>query len=331
MRALSTHSLLDLIRLFEQSVQRVVGEDGQILTGIPGWKLRQYEALDSGHISKWCDCIGYAGYYPTPYGNDHCDVDVFPDDESESYLYRCPETFRLRSIEPAEIAIYSPREELFLNAVADLLDIPMVHRSGIAQPDIQATLWRIGKVRVGQTLTDVWVARGLVFSLETVFQRLQQTDLSDLGIILTTGNALPAIITVPRHYRVIPVKEVIDSMENVARFDMERLNRLVTGANLADVSSMSPVHFDEYTNTLTIRTNPTPWVIRGPKQAAAIKYMVEQSNKGRWELTAAEILNAAYGPQSIGRSRRMRDLFKSNSQWRDYITNHEKGIWGFTT
>ena len=331
MRALSTQLLLYLIKLFEQSVQQVVDEEGQVLTGVPGWKLRQYETLDSERISEWCDCIGYTGYYPAPCGNEHCDVDVFPDDESESYLYRCPETFRLRSIEPAEIAIYSPREELFLNAVADLLDIPMVHRSGIAQPDIQATLWRLGKVRVGHALTDVWVVRGLVFSLETVFQRLQQTDLSDLGIILTTGNPLSRIITVPRHYRIVPIKEVIDSTTNVARIDMERLSRLVTGANFIDENPMSPVYFDEFTNTLTIRTNPTPWVITGAKQAAAVKYMAEQANKGRWELSAAEILNAAYGPQSIGRSRRMRDLFKSNSQWRDYITNHEKGIWGFTT
>ena len=331
MRSLSTQSLLDLINLFEQSVQQVVDEDGQILTGIPGWKLRQYEALGSERISEWCDCIGYTGYYPAPCGNEHCDVDVFQDDESDHYLYRCPETFRLRSIEPAAIAIYSPREELFLNAVADLLDIPRVHRSGIAQADIQATLWRIGKVRVGQTLTDVWVVRGLVFSLETVCQRLQQTDLSDLGIILTTGNPLSRIITVPRHYRIVTIKEVIDSTTNVARIDMERLSRLVTGANFIDENPMSPVYFDEFTNTLTIRTNPTPWVITGAKQAAAVKYMAEQANKGRWELSAAEILNAAYGPQSIGRSRRMRDLFKSNSQWRDYITNHEKGIWGFTT
>ena len=69
MHGLSTQSLLDLIKLFEQSVQQVVDEDGQILTGIPGWKLSQYETLDAGGISEWCDCIGYAGYYPAPCGN----------------------------------------------------------------------------------------------------------------------------------------------------------------------------------------------------------------------------------------------------------------------
>ena len=329
MRALSTQSLLDLIKLFEQSVQTLVDEDGQILTGIPGWKLRQCEALDSERISEWCDCIGYAGYYPASYGNYHCDVDVFPDDESNRYLYRCPETFRLRKIEPEEIAIYHPREEQFLNAMADLLDIPVTLRSGISKADIQGILWRIGKVRVGHTLTDVWVARGLALSVDAVFQRLQQTDLSDLGIILTAGNSLPAILRVPRHYRVITIKEVIDSTQNKARIDMEKLRLLVTGANFTDESSMSPVHFDEYTNTLTIRTNPTPWMIRGPKQAAAIKYMVEQTNKGRGELSAAEILNAAYGAQSIGRSRRMQNLFSGNEVWRDYITSHRKGFWEF--
>ena len=331
MRTLSTQLLLDLIKLFEQSVQQVVDEDGQLLTGIPGWKLRQYEALDVEQISEWCDCIGYAGYYPAPCGNEHCDVDVFQDNESESYLYRCPETFRLRSKEPAEIAIYSPREELFLNTVADLLDIPMVYRSGIAQPDIQATLWRLGKVRVGHALTDVWVVRGFVFSIETVFQRLQQTDLSDLGIILTTGNALPAIITVPRHYRIIPVKEVIDSTQNVARLDMERLNRLVTEANFAGESSMSPVHFDEYNNKLTIRTNPVPWVIKGPKQAAAIKYMAEQAYKGRWELSASEILKAVNGNKTHGICRRIPSLFNGNDDWHGYITNIRRGVWGFIT
>lgn len=331
MRALSTQLLLDLIKLFEQSVQQVVDEDGQVLTGDPGWKLRQYETLNVEQISEWCDCIGYAGYYPAPCGNEHCGVDVFPDDESDNYLYRCPETFRLRSIEPAEIAIYSPREKLFLNAVADLLDIPMVHRSGIAQPDIQATLWRLGKVRVGHALTDVWVVRGLVFSLETVFQRLQQTDLSDLGIILTTGNPLSRIITVPRHYRILPIKEVIDSTQNVARIDMERLSRLVTGANFIDENPMSPVHFDEYTNTLTIRTNPTPWVIKGPKQAAAIKYMAEQAYKGRWELSAAEILKTVNGNKTHGICRRIPSLFNGNDAWHGYITNLRRGVWGFIT
>jgi len=331
MRALSTHSLLDLIRLFEQSVQRVVGEDGQILTGIPGWKLRQYEALDSEHISKWCDCIGYAGYYPTPYGNDHCDVDVFPNDDSNRYLYRCPETFRLRKIEPEEIAIYHPREEQFLNAMADLLDIPLALRSGISKADIQGILWRIGKVRVGHTLTDVWVARGLALSVDAVFQRLQQTDLSDLGIILTAGNSLPAIITVPRHYRIIPIKEVIDSTQNTARIDMEKLRLLVTGTNFADESSMSPVHFDEYNNKLTIRTNPVPWVIRGPKQAAAIKYMAEQAYKGRWELSAAEILKAVNGNKTHGICRRIPSLFNGNDDWHGYITNIRRGVWGFIT
>lgn len=331
MRALSTHSLLDLIKLFEQSVQRVVGEDGQILTGIPGWKLRQYQALDSEGISEWCDCIGYASYYPAPYGNDHCDVDVFPDDESNRYLYRCPETFRLRSVDTAEIAIYHPREEQLLNTIADLLDIPLAHRSGISQADIQGSLWRIGKVRVGHTLTDVWVARGLALSVDAVFQRLQQTDLSDLGIILTTGNSLPAILTVPRHYRIIPIKAVIDSTHNTARIDMERLNRLVTAADPADEISMSPVHFDEYTNTLTIRTNPVPWVIRGPKQAAAIKYMAEQAYKGRWELSAAEILKAVNGNKTHGICRRIPSLFNGNDDWHGYITNIRRGVWGFIT
>ena len=331
MRALSTQSLLDLIKLFEQSVQRVVGEDGQILTGIPGWKLGQYEALDSERISEWCDRIGYAGYYPAPYGNDYCDVDDFPDDESDRYLYRCPESFRLRSIEPAEIAIYHPREVQFLNAIADLLDIPLALRSGISKADIQGILWRIGKVRVGHTLTDVWVARGLALSVDAVFQRLQQIDLSDLGIILTAGNALPAIITVPRHYRVISIKEVIDSTQNIARIDMEKLNRLVTGANYAEESSTSSLHFDEYTNTLTIRTNPTPWVIRGPKQAAAIKYMAEQAYKGRWELSAAEILKAVNGNKTHGICRRIPSLFNGNDDWHGYITNIRRGVWGFIT
>ena len=331
MRALSTQSLLDLIELFEQSVQKVVDEDGQILTGIPGWKLSQYGTLDSEGISEWCDCIGYAGYYPASYGNDHCDVDVFPDDESDRYLYRCPESFQLRSIEPAEIAIYHPREEQFLNAIADLLDIPLALRSGISQADIQGTLWRIGKVRVGPTLTDIWVARGLALSVDAVFQRLQQTDLSDLGIILTAGNALSPVITAPRHYRVISIKEVIDSTQNKASIDMERLNRLVTGANFADEHQKSPVHFDEYSNKLTIRTNPVPWVIRGPKQAAAIKYMAEQAYNGRWELSAAEILKAVNGSKTHGICRRIPSLFNGNHDWHGYITNIRRGVWGFIT
>jgi hypothetical protein len=90
-----------------------------------------------------------------------------------------------------------------------------------------------------------------------------------------------------------------------------------------------PVHFDEYTNTLTIRTKIKPWTIKGERQAAAVRYMFEQAINDRWILPAAEILDAAYADKKTARSQRMQNLFSGNTDWEDYIDNPEKGKYGF--
>jgi len=85
------------------------------------------------------------------------------------------------------------------------------------------------------------------------------------------------------------------------------------------------VHFDEYTNTLTIRTKIKPWTIKGERQAAAVRYMFEQAINDRWILPAAEILGSAYADKKTARSLRMQSLFRGNADWEDYIDNPERG------
>ena len=91
------------------------------------------------------------------------------------------------------------------------------------------------------------------------------------------------------------------------------------------------VHYDEVARVLTIRTKRDPWHIKGPRQAVAVNYMYQQARKGRWILDASEILAAAYPERKTEENRsglKMQDLFKG-TKWRLYISNPEKGKYGF--
>jgi len=110
---------------------------------------------------------------------------------------------------------------------------------------------------------------------------------------------------------------------------MDLLHRILAAPPDGAIRPVLSVHFDEYTNTLTIRTKTKPWTIKGERQAAAVRYMFEQATNDRWILPAAEILDAAYADKKTARSQRMQNLFSGNTDWEDYIDNPEKGKYGF--
>jgi hypothetical protein len=325
----STRSLLELIELFERSNQSISDAEGQRLRGVPGWDIFGRTSLSAGELAEWTECVGYAGRYPAPCRDDCVPVELEEDEDPTRYRYRCPETFRRKFVRAAEAAVYAVSPLRILGAIADLLDIPQALRGGIDKPAIDGTLWHLGKARIGPAHTDVWFVRGLAPSMEAVFRHFHATALPDQGLILTFGQPLPEFVRPPRNYRFATVRQVLVDYVPEPCLDMDLLHRILATPTDGTLRPVLPVHFDEYTKTLTLRTKTRPWIIKGERQAAAVRYMFEQALHDRWLLSAAEILGAAYSDKQTARSQRMQNLFSGNTEWEDYIANPEKGKYRF--
>jgi hypothetical protein len=327
---LSSQSLLDLTCLFEQSRPSLTGSDGQRLHGVPGWDISRTTSLSVSQLSAWTECTGYAGHYPAPRDDEPVVVELEEDDDPSRYRYRCPQTFRWKYVAAIEAAVYCVQSAKFLNLVADLLVIPQALRNGIGSPMLNGALWHLGKARIGAAHTDVWLVRGLAQSADDVFRHFNSQTLPDQGIILSSGAALPAFIQPPRNYRFASLRDVIAPNLPKPCLDMDLLHRMLTMPAGGTLRPVLAVNFDEYTNTLTIRSKARPWVIKGARQAAAVKYMFAQFQAGRHWLSPKEILAAAYPDKQSGKSQRMQNLFSGNADWEDYIVNPEKGQYGFS-
>ncbi len=327
---LSTQSLLDLTDLFEHSRQPLADIEGQRVCGVPGWDVARMTSLAPNAMEGWVDCVGYAGSFPAPCGDERVSVNLEDDDDPSRYRYRCPETFRLKYVAAAEAGVYAVRPAAFLGTVAELLAIPQALRKGIDAPTINGILWNLGKARIGPAHTDVWFVRGLDQSVEDVFRHFHAPTLPDQGLILTSGRPLPEFIRPPKNYRFAALRDVLVDYVTTPTLDMDLLHRILAAPADGTLRPVLPVHFDAYTNTLTIRSKSNkPWVIKGERQAAAVRYMYEQALNNRWLLSAGEILAAAYPDKPTARSQRMQNLFSGNTELDDYIFNPEKGKYGF--
>jgi hypothetical protein len=325
----STASLHALIALFEQSHPPILSGNGQRVHGVPGWDFLRSTSLSTTELSTWTQCIGYAGHYPAECGDERVPVALTEDNDPLRYGYRCPITFRRRTLPAREVAIYSVATSLLLHAIADLLDIPHALRKGIAAPVIEGVLWHLGKTRIGHARTDVWVVRGLASSVNEVFAHMYSPLLPDHGLVLSSGIALPDIVRPPRHYRFASIREVIIDYLPTPQFDIELLQRLLCAPGNGTHQPMLPVQYDAIRQTLTIRGKSKPWHIKGAHQAAAVKYMFEQFQHGRRWVMAAEILAATFPDKHSNQRRRLQNLFRGNAQWREYITQPQKGRYGF--
>lgn len=328
-KPLSTRSLLELLDLFEHSNHAIADAEGQRLHGMPGWAFLDRTSLSDDALAAWTECVGYAGCYPAPWGEEHVPVELEEDEDPTRYRYRCPETFRTKFIRSQRAAVYAIAPERLLGVVADLLDIPRALRHGIERPTLEGTLWHLGKARIGPAYTEVWFVRGLARSVEAVFRYFHSTPQPEQGLILTSGPPLPACVRAPRDYRAVPLGQVLIDHAATPRLDSDRLHRTLTTPAEVTLRPAVAVHFDEYTHTLTLRTKTKPWVIKGERQAAAVRYMCQQAKNDRWLLSAAEILGAAYPERHTARSQRMQNLFRGNTEWTDYIDNPEKGKYRF--
>lgn len=326
---LSTRSLLDLIDLFERSKQSIADSQGQRLYGVPGWDVAGRTSLSASELGTWTECVGYAGTYPAPCGDGREPVDLEADGDPSRYRYRCAETFRTKYVAASDVAVYAVEPSRLLHFIADLLDIPRALRKGVELPLLDGHLWNLGKARIGPARIDVWIVRGLATSIDAVFRHFHMPDLPDQGLVLSSGNALPGFVRPPKNYRFVPLREIVVDVAPKPCLDMDLLLRKLTTPADGMLPRVLAVHFDEYTKTLTIRTKTTPWVIKGERQAAAVRHMYEQACSDRWWLPAAEILGAAYPDKESGRSLRMQNLFSGNATWEDFIANPKKGIYGF--
>ncbi len=325
-KSLSTRSLLDLIDLFERSSHAVADGDGQRLRGVPGWDLSLRAALGDRSLAAWTERIGYAGCYPAPRGDERVPVEIEEDDDPGRYRYRCPETFRTKFVSADLVAVHAVTDAKLLNYLADLLGIPQAHRRGITAPAISGVLWHLGKMRIADAQVDVWLARGLSSSIDRVFEHFRAPSLPDQGLIFTTGQALPDIVPPPCSYRIVPITSVLVDYAVKPSFDIDLIHRLLLAPSGSKVEKSLPVRFDPYSNTLVIATKSSqPWAIKGPKQVAVVKYLVEQFEKGRHRVSAGDILVAAHGSREAARGKRVPSIFSSNNQWLDYIEHDDAG------
>lgn len=325
-KSLSTRSLLELIDLFERAIHAVVDGTGQRLRGVPGWEMSRRVALSDRDLAAWTERIGFAGSYLAARGDERVPVDIEEDDDPRRYRYRCPETFRTKYVSAELVGVHAVGDVKLLNYLADLLGVPQAQRSGITASTIDGVLWRLGKMRIADAQVDVWLARGLSSSIGRIFDHFRAASLPEQGLIFTTGQALPDIIFPPRSYRVVPIASILVDYAVKPHLDVDLIHRLLVAPAGSKEEKSLPVRFDPYTNTLVIATKSgKPWAIKGAKQVAVVKYLVEQFESGRTRVSAGDILVAAHGSREAARGKRVPSIFSSNSQWLDYIEHDDAG------
>lgn len=323
---LPTRSLLELIDLFERSSHAIADGSGQRLHGVPGWDLASRAALSDRELEQWTERIGYAGSYLAARSDVRMPVEIKEDDDPERYRYRCPETFRTKFVSADLVAVRAVSDTKLLNYLADLLEVPQAHRRGITAPAIDGVLWRLGKMRIADAQVDAWVVRGLLSSIDKVFEHFRLASLPEQGLIFTTGQSLPDIVPPPRSYRIVPIANVLVDYAVKPHIDTNLIHRLLVAPAGSNEEKSLPVRFDPYTNTLVIATKADkPWVIKGAKQVAVVKYLVEQFKNGRTRVSAGDILVAAHGSREAARGKRVASIFSGNGQWFDYIEHNDAG------
>jgi hypothetical protein len=90
-------------------------------------------------------------------------VDLDEDEATGEFRYRCPTTFRRKTLSAAAAAVNAVRVAPLLHAIADLLGIARALRAGVDSAHVEGALWHLGRVKIGPAHTDVWVVRGAAY------------------------------------------------------------------------------------------------------------------------------------------------------------------------
>jgi hypothetical protein len=318
-----------LIELFDLASQSIAGESGQYLKGLPAWQLaRLTQGYSDGDISPWLNQVGYASVYETDWMTDYEVVELEEDDNPDFVRYRDPDTFRWQRLPLSDTAVYDVKTDVFLNSLANLLDIPSIQREGIARASIQGCLWKLGSSRFDAGLNmPVFVVRNLDRHLDAVVEVLRKENTS--ALLLSCSKKDPQVTA-------WPAGVVIDCLPNAfiphlpeTRIDQSRLLQLIsTGSVLSGSEHNLPVFYDPQRKVLSIQ-GKSDWYVSGDKQAKVIAFMYQQALSDRWELTANEILTGANIKTRTGGSVRMQSLFKGSLQWEDYVSNPRRGKYAF--
>ena len=325
---LTITSLLELTRLFEYS-SVFLNDQGQRLLGVPQWALTHC-CLTPQERAHWLVPIGYATVYPVHVNGNRVLADVSFDPEANHYVYRSEPSFCKRSVSMEDLAILAIPDDQLMQSLADVCEVPVALRTGIETPAITDVLWHLGKIRIHAVWVDIWCARHLSVKTAQIFHHLKNKQLPDTGLVLTFGAPLPEVIPPHRQYHFLALKQVLCVRAAGCGIDEDLLHRVLGGASLPATDQSGPVRFDSYSNTLVITTKSlAPWIIKGARQQAVVRYLVDQRHKDRAWVPSHEILAYVYGAQQQGHSRRISDIFRGNPLWQEYITTSAKGLYGF--
>lgn len=329
MKKLTTPALIELTEVFERSGSSLPDLEGLRVQGVPGWDLCKLARITPAITSYWLNKVGYAGTMPAYRGDEKVPVEITELDGSgpSNFQYRCPETFRMRRVAASAIAVYAVKPEVYLDYIAELFGIHNAARSGIKQASISGYLWRLGVARIGSSQIPIWFVRELGVKLDQVLTHLNDSSVPPGGLIVSSGLDLPKHIQWPKNFRVVRLQEALVEFTRFSQLDFTYLERLMSQPAGEQVIKTSKVYFNESTSTLSIGSIKESWKIGGVKQAKAVHRMYQAACSDIWELTHAEVLDAAYkgAPESERKGKTIHDLFKKNDKWKTYLRLTRRG------
>lgn len=329
MKKLTTPALIELTEVFERSGSSLSDLEGLRVQGVPGWDLCKLARITPAITSHWLSKVGYAGTMPAYRGDEKVPVEITELDGPgpSNFQYRCPETFRMRRVAASAIAVYTVKPEVYLDYIAELFGIHSAARSGIKQGLISGCLWRLGGARIGSSQIPIWFVRELGVKLDQVLTHLNDSSVPPGGLIVSSGLDLPKHIQWPKNFRVVRLQEALVEFTRFSQLDFTYLERLMSQPVGALAIKTGKVYFNESTSTLSIGSIKESWKIGGVKQAKAVHCMYQAACSDVWELTHAEVLDAAYkgAPESERKGKTIQHLFKGNAKWEIYLRITRRG------
>ncbi len=329
MNALQPQVTLKLIQLFDFSANLLRSNTRTPLSGVPKKDMDKMLDVDSADsIKTFLDCTGYVGFVEAVCHDELVLVELEEGDDPEYLYYRSPETYLMKHLPIAEAAVFQVNHRRFLEELAGLFDIPLADQHGIQKPLINDVLWKIGTAKLhGGFHVSVYVVRSLSSHFDNVHAALAKEK--TVAIVLSTSKNELLHIRWPEGITVCCLSDAIASHLEGTKLNKEWLyKRVISGSDTSNqVPDDFPIEFDPYRGVLGIH-GKADWYLRG-KQLLAIKFMYEQSENGRWELPAKEILAVTRTNGQVGGSQRMESLFASSKEWQNYLHKVRRGMWSF--
>lgn len=317
----SKKCFIALTQAFELAAHTIITREGTRCQGIADWEISPL--LKARIPESWLISVGHTRDYLADAGYEPTLVRVMYDDDLTTYYYRCPRTYVLHELHPNDTAIYRIHEEHLMMALAQLLELPVASRR---YAPVTPNMWALGTLDINNVPFLVFVIRHFDHRAASMMTYLKNIDAPALVLLMV--DATP-IIPSCLHITFVYIADVLMDVDGRVCLDRPRLEARVNFPHTKRPAlHRHSLHFDDVHHVLSIRGLPDWWV-KGEKQVNAIRYMVQQTLKGRYEMTAKEILDAARTQGQVSGAKRMQSLFSSSEQWRDYIVSPRRGIYRF--